>query len=137
MKAQQPPMWQITDEDGLPSMEVYDVFQDRKGYIWFGTELGICRYDGNAFKRFATPTARSKAVTNLKEDNDGRIWFMNFSRQIFYVQNDEVKEFQLSEEVKKRRLLEIVLNLKNNNIYILNPAGIFEFNHTTKRWKKL
>lgn len=137
MKAQQPPMWQITDEDGLPSMEVYDVFQDRKGYIWFGTELGICRYDGNAFKRFATPTARSKAVTNLKEDNDGRVWFMNFSRQIFYVEDDEVKEFQLSEEVKKRRLLEIVLNLKNNNTYILNLAGIFEFNHTTKRWKQL
>ena len=47
--AQHPAAWQITDEDGLPSMDAYSVHQDTQGYIWFATELGICRYDGTSF----------------------------------------------------------------------------------------
>ncbi|HAS41790.1 MAG TPA: hypothetical protein DCS93_15025 [Microscillaceae bacterium] len=130
-------MWQLTDEDGLPSMEVYDVFQDRKGYIWFATDLGICRYDGRIFKRYATPTARSKAMSNFAEDRDGRIWFMNFSRQIFYVEKntDEVKELAIDKEVNKGRLLAFTLNKSADELLILNPHGVFSCNLTTRKWK--
>ncbi|OJJ20313.1 hypothetical protein BKI52_17770 [marine bacterium AO1-C] len=136
-QAQQPPMWQLTDEDGLPSMEVYDVYQDLDGYIWFATDLGVCRYDGNVFKRYATPTARSKAMSNLTEDEDGRMWFMNFSRQIFYIEKDkdEVKEFVLEGKAKKGRLLAFIVKKSSNELYILNPNGVFSCNLTTRKWK--
>jgi ligand-binding sensor domain-containing protein len=32
--------------DGLPSPEVYTVIQDSKGYLWFGTDNGVSRFDG-------------------------------------------------------------------------------------------
>ena len=35
-----------TSSTGLPNNAVYSIFQDRKGYIWFGVDGGICRYDG-------------------------------------------------------------------------------------------
>ena len=33
-------------EDGLPSNTVRNIVQDKYGYMWFGTDNGLCRYDG-------------------------------------------------------------------------------------------
>ena len=33
LPAQNPLYWQITEEDGLPSMTVYQMLQDQKGFI--------------------------------------------------------------------------------------------------------
>lgn len=38
--------------DGLPSSQVYTIVQDNKGYIWFGTDHGLVRYNGYEFKTF-------------------------------------------------------------------------------------
>ena len=32
--------------DGLASNAVRNIGQDKNGYIWFGTDNGLCRYDG-------------------------------------------------------------------------------------------
>ncbi len=37
-------------EDGLSSNYVVSVVQDRKGYIWVGTEAGLNRFDGREFE---------------------------------------------------------------------------------------
>lgn len=39
--------------DGLSSNRVYAVTQDRAGYIWFGTENGLDRYDGKTIRHYA------------------------------------------------------------------------------------
>ena len=36
----------ITMNDGLTSTAVRNIVQDRYGYLWFGTDNGLCRYDG-------------------------------------------------------------------------------------------
>jgi len=36
-------------EDGLPSNSVRTFLQDATGYIWIGTENGLCRFDGQRF----------------------------------------------------------------------------------------
>ena len=33
-------------EDGLPANAVRNIVQDKYGYLWFGTDNGLCRYDG-------------------------------------------------------------------------------------------
>ena len=33
-------------EDGLTSNTVRHITQDKYGYMWFGTDNGLCRYDG-------------------------------------------------------------------------------------------
>jgi hypothetical protein len=35
--------------DGLPEGYVRAILQDREGYLWFGTEKGVSRYDGYTF----------------------------------------------------------------------------------------
>ena len=36
----------ITMNDGLAANAVRNIVQDKYGYIWFGTDNGVCRYDG-------------------------------------------------------------------------------------------
>ena len=36
-------------KDGLSQISVLKIFQDTKGFIWFGTRNGLNRYDGSEF----------------------------------------------------------------------------------------
>lgn len=42
----------ITNKDGLPSNTVFSITQDYKGYYWFGTKVGLCRYDGRSIVKY-------------------------------------------------------------------------------------
>jgi ligand-binding sensor domain-containing protein len=35
-------------KEGLPEGRVTNLLQDRQGYVWFGTQKGMVRYDGYA-----------------------------------------------------------------------------------------
>lgn len=69
----------LTVEDGLPSGSVNCILQDRQGYIWIGTEGGLCRYDGVRFEYFFhneqdSLSLLSNFVYALAEDSSGSIW---------------------------------------------------------------
>jgi len=40
-----------TDNSGLVSSDIRSVAVDRAGIIWFGTELGLCRFDPSVGKQ--------------------------------------------------------------------------------------
>ncbi|MBS1531886.1 MAG: sensor histidine kinase [Bacteroidetes bacterium] len=82
--AQIPPLKPVP---GLPSSEVYDLFTDSKGFLWIAHNAGISKYDGINFTNFSNPEQSSLGTTNIIEDRYGRIWFINFSGQIFYIEN--------------------------------------------------
>lgn len=65
-------------EDGLPSNTVTCAIQDSRGFMWFGTKDGICRYDGAVFKLYGDEEAQEgmNGMTQaLCEDGNGMIWF--------------------------------------------------------------
>ncbi|CAN5392218.1 hypothetical protein BH09BAC5_BH09BAC5_24720 [soil metagenome] len=75
----------ITVQEGLPSSEVYTLFQDKKGYIWMSTDAGVCRYNGYSFESFTTRNGLSdNTVFRMKEDNAGKIWAQGFSGALSY-----------------------------------------------------
>jgi ligand-binding sensor domain-containing protein len=52
--AQQFPLRKLTVEDGLGHSIVYRTTQTSDGYLWFSTDNGLTRYDGEAFRNFTT-----------------------------------------------------------------------------------
>src|SRR5690242_83843 len=42
----------LTTADGLPQSTVYSTLQDSQGFVWFGTEDGLVRYDGHRLLRY-------------------------------------------------------------------------------------
>ncbi len=53
------------------------IFQDKKGYLWFGTNSdGIVRYDGKEFRYFSVKDGLAGTqVTGIIEDKKGNLWF--------------------------------------------------------------
>ncbi|MBB3057654.1 hybrid sensor histidine kinase/response regulator [Mucilaginibacter gotjawali] len=64
---------------GLPSNSTTCVIKDKNGFLWVGTENGLCRFDGYTFKTFINIPGDSTSLTNnyinvIVEDKRGRIW---------------------------------------------------------------
>lgn len=78
----------FTRENGLLSNNVYSVHQDKLGYVWFCTELGISRFDGKAMRHFRKVDGLSdNEVFNLVEDSQGRMWFQTFNGKLSFLKD--------------------------------------------------
>jgi len=70
----------ISTVPGLPSKMVYSVFKDSRGFMWFGTENGLYRWDGYDFKIYQNDPNDSTSISGnliskiLMEDEEGNIW---------------------------------------------------------------
>jgi len=70
--------------EGLSQSTVNSIAQDRYGFLWFGTQDGLNRYDGYAFKVY---TARPGDSTNIVDDyiwktivaQSGEIWIGTYN----------------------------------------------------------
>lgn len=62
---------------GLPNHAVPVLTQTRDGYLWFGTETGLARFDGAKFVTFRTsntPELPANLIRSLWEGPDGWLW---------------------------------------------------------------
>lgn len=88
------PYYQIFNtQNGLPGNNVYDIYQDSKGYMWFAGDFGIARYDGYRFKAYKQQRQKARSGTNIQEDAQGRIWYCTFTGTLYYVDKDSLYEF--------------------------------------------
>jgi two-component sensor histidine kinase/ligand-binding sensor domain-containing protein len=80
----------LTVEEGLPSRDIYCVAEDKKGFIWFGSKNGLCRFDGKNYKYFTTKNGlESNIVVNLYVDNQNRIFIAYGDKwTLKYINND-------------------------------------------------
>ncbi|MEL7312683.1 MAG: EAL domain-containing protein [Pseudomonadota bacterium] len=67
------------DSDWLTQSTVTAIFQDSQGFLWFGTESGLNRYDGAEVIQYVAERGNDQAladdfVWDIEEDRDGRIW---------------------------------------------------------------
>ena len=75
-------------KDGLPQEDVLSIFQDKKGYIWFGTYSGTARYDGRNMQVYTTANGLAGNSTfDIAQDLDGIIYFAT-NNGISILEND-------------------------------------------------
>lgn len=69
----------LSTTNGLSQRRVSEIVQDDQGFMWFGTQYGLNRYDGHNFKVFVpdprNPNSLSSVfITALFKDRDGALW---------------------------------------------------------------
>ena len=74
----------LTTNDGLSQSNVKAILQDDRGFMWFATQDGLDRYDGNTFVVYKhnpkDPTSISaNLVTDLVEDDQGYLWIATYT----------------------------------------------------------
>lgn len=66
-----------TQEEGLASMQVFDILKDSQGYLWLANAVGggLTRYDGTNFIHFGEDEGlATRVVYDILEDRQGHIW---------------------------------------------------------------
>lgn len=69
----------ITTEQGLSNSTIETVFQDSRGFLWFGTRDGLNRYDGRQMRVFRYSSGDSASISDnyircIYEDRDHVLW---------------------------------------------------------------
>jgi ligand-binding sensor domain-containing protein/signal transduction histidine kinase len=69
----------LSTAQGLSQTQVAEIVQDDQGFIWFGTQYGLDRYDGYEFRVFTHDPARENSLScvyihSLFKDRSGTLW---------------------------------------------------------------
>lgn len=121
----------ISAQNGLPSDEVRQVYQDKDGYIWIATNSGLCLYDGFQIKTFKanlyTPGLFSNNNINcVMEDSRHRLWIATYNGvNVMDKTTGNIKKI-VSRELQKN-IVERLLVTTTDRILIGTEGGVFEY----------
>ncbi len=115
-------------EDGLPQENVLSVFQDKDGYMWFGTYSGAVKYNGRSWQVFNTDNGLiNNAVYHINQDKDGIIYFATLKGVSAY--NPKTK--RIRNYFKGKPIQEIYIDNKGQK-WFFGENGIYQINEKRK-----
>ena len=135
-----------TMEQGLSNNYVNCGIQDSSGFLWFGTENGLNKYDGNQIVKFQNTTIDSlglsdQAIRALMLDHNGHIWIGTYWGGLnkFDPYRHTFKRYQNSSEnttISNNRINSIYLD-KNNQIWIGTANGLNIYNPKSDNFSRI
>ena len=130
--AQQPFSINYQAKEGLFSNYIYFVYQDSKGYIWVGSDIGVSRFDGSSFTNFNTAHGLSdNEVFSMLEDHKGRLWFATLNGKPCFYQNGVIyseKNLPLLKQCNVGGLVIRMFEQRNGNITFCSTLKILSVN---------
>ncbi|HSZ72582.1 MAG TPA: two-component regulator propeller domain-containing protein, partial [Cytophagaceae bacterium] len=110
---QKPPLvfHHLSVADGLSENTIRTITEDKKGYMWFGCEDGLNKYNGYEFKIYRNDlnnpySVSSRNITYLFTDSKDRLWIVTSNGLNLY-----------------DPILDIFYNFKNNKYAALKPLS--------------
>lgn len=117
--------------DGLPGNLVYCGLQDSRGFLWFGTDKGLARFDGSRFRTYSMLDGLPDLeVLGMKEDTKGRIWLFCFRRKPCYLY-----EGRIYTEKQDSLLAKVDFAGGTYNISEDSSGGIWHFEPSYKAYR--
>lgn len=97
-------------EEGLSQGTVHAIIQDQNGYLWFGTESGLNRYDGQEIVVFTTMNSglQDNHITSLTVDLQGGLWIGTEKGGLHLMSSQDQEIRQISHLQTKDRLVDAV-----------------------------
>jgi ligand-binding sensor domain-containing protein/serine phosphatase RsbU (regulator of sigma subunit) len=122
--AQVIPFQNFTIKNGLPNNTIYDIEQDRLGYLWFATQAGAVKFDGYNFIPFSVENGLpDNNVIDIFIDSKNRIWLATATGGLALLVNNKIRVFNqdnglVSNYSKK------VFEDREHNIWFTSSEGI-------------
>ncbi|MDZ7625549.1 MAG: two-component regulator propeller domain-containing protein [Ignavibacteriaceae bacterium] len=134
--AQNIPFGRLTTENGLSNSYVNCLMQDRTGYIWFGTDDGLNRFDGYEIKVYRNnPDDKFSISENiiwaLWEDSSGNLWIGTKSGGLnkYNPYNDKFDHWDLDSASTEEINITYIYEDSRKNIWIgTYRNGLYRFN---------
>ncbi len=140
----------LTTEEGLSQNDVNCIYQDEKGFMWFGTHDGLNKYDGYGFTTYKPDPNRpssiaSNLIFSIDGDQSGNLWigttgnglsfFNPNSEKFLNFRVDDENESGLSNNdvlsvyVDDQNRLWVGTNLGLNMLELNKRLAVPKFNH--------
>jgi ligand-binding sensor domain-containing protein len=139
----------FTTKNGLNSNGIFAMYEDKNGVIWFGTDKGLCRFDGKTFSpvpismvstnytdHFTNKPATPIFVNSIIEDKKGKLWFgaengvYCYDGKIFtrFMDNPAIVN---PHKFDPKLVLCLIEDKKGNMWFTTRAEGIYRFDGTT------
>src|SRR3989440_8684463 len=124
-----------TSLDGLPQNSILAIQQTQDGYLWFGTQEGLVRFNGIQFTTFNqanTPGLKQNAITSLLEEN-GTLWIGTYGGGLTSYTSGVFTSYT-TENGLPGNYVSTVIHDKKHNLWIGTNKGLalFKDGHFTR-----
>ena len=125
----------LSTSEGLLQTKVAQIVQDDEGFMWFGTQHGLNRYDGYSLQLFVNDPKNPSSLSGvpvgaLFKDRDGAIW----------VGCDQfLNRFDRRTETFARFPIPRVRHISQDArgvLWLATPSGLYEFNRATAQTRR-
>lgn len=119
----------FTVADGLGQMQVTSAFEDRRGYIWFGTfGGGLSRFDGKQFKNFTVEDGlQVNILVDVLEAPDGKLWVSHFGAGLCRYDGYDFECFGESEGIFFSDRAKMLLDANGQLLIYTDTDGLFRY----------
>jgi ligand-binding sensor domain-containing protein/signal transduction histidine kinase len=107
------------------------IAQDDKGFMWFGTQYGLHRFDGYGHLRFAPDTGvgnpfRGAYVYALHSDRAGRLWIgTDKGLDIFDPRTGVFSQVDFARSTKGAAAIQSITQDRSGTIWLSTSAGLY------------
>jgi signal transduction histidine kinase/ligand-binding sensor domain-containing protein/CheY-like chemotaxis protein/HPt (histidine-containing phosphotransfer) domain-containing protein len=133
----------LSVEQGLAQESVLAIVQDPDGFMWFGTQSGLSRYDGYRFTNFRNVVGDAKTLINnwvrvLYVDRKGRLWIGTDGGLDLYEPATGTFTHYLPDEPAKRgngnRHIRAILDDGRDGLWLATADGLQHFDIASGRF---
>ncbi|MFL5752646.1 MAG: two-component regulator propeller domain-containing protein [Bacteroidia bacterium] len=126
---------QVWLDEGLSQSSVMSVCQDKQGFMWFGTQDGLNRYDGKTVDKinsrpFDPTSITGNSINGICSDQEGQIWVANSNAldllDIYSLKAAHISQTMKVEDESQRRVIN-VWTVKEK-VYFFSFGGLCELN---------
>jgi ligand-binding sensor domain-containing protein len=131
---------QLTTKQGLANDFVTCIAQDNQGFMWIGTQDGLCRYDGHSYKIYKTDVEKnhillSNSITSLALLNDSLIYVgTEAGLHIFNSYNNTIIPIK---EFENQHISSIYIDDTHTTWVIAHKKTIYTKKITQNKWQNL
>ncbi|MGE0567903.1 MAG: two-component regulator propeller domain-containing protein [Bacteroidia bacterium] len=131
----------ITNDDGLSTNFVSGIYQDSKGFMWFGTQDGLNKYDGYQLKIYKNEPNNANSLSYseincIAETGDNKLIIGTPSGLNFMnLTNDSIERFYFNTKdlFSSENYVNCVKFLDEKNLLVGTNSGLFKVDLTSRK----
>jgi ligand-binding sensor domain-containing protein/serine phosphatase RsbU (regulator of sigma subunit) len=129
-------------EDGLSTLFIEHILQDRYGFIWIATQYGLNLYDGYEMKVFKSDNYKSSTlssdyVTKVYEDKSGNIWACTIRGLSKFERSTETFQSFFPDPININSDCNYILGVEEDSkglLWVFTPEALFSLNTKTGKF---